>query len=272
MPKRMSIVIYAIAAALLINALLPGFAWALPVKLSASTQTAFDKLVAESDSATSSNLTASYSTLAQLDKDINNWDRAASTLRHSNEEALILLRKQLRQVNSGKLEQLEKQVQQTKVRYQPLFTLYSVLNDQLKSTKPSKDKELNAALKRRVQTMKITVQLAKQDIKAKEQAWKAEKNKTSKLVKSIRLVLTDIDVSKTRIKSEKSAASSKSKEYNSTWKMFNQSVKKSDKRSVATQLNKLTSLSRQISTHKQRIHEQEQKISAVLAKAKAMLP
>lgn len=263
-------------AALLITLMLytvaPTAITAASLELSASMKTALGKMTAAADSSLKGKINTLYSDLLNLQEQDQNWDARIKTLHYKNEETLIVLRRQIKQIDADKLNKLEIQVNQTRDRYKPLFALYTSLNKQIAAAKPLKNKVLNAMLRLQADSMKTVYQLARQDIRTKENALKAAKDSAAKTIKKIRETLADIDPINVQIKAERSATNTPRKRVSTEWINFKYAVKKSDAKSTLDSLTTLVPLSHQIVYQKQKIHTLEKKISDTILKAKAQIP
>jgi uncharacterized cupredoxin-like copper-binding protein len=213
-----------------------------------------------------------YDDLASLQKQSADWDSKTSTLHYSNETILSSLRKKIKDIDADKIIKLEDQVKQTKAKYQPLFTTYSSLTKQATAAKSLKDKTLYKALRGQADVLKITVDLARQDIRAKETSLKTAKTDKSRKATQVRSILSEIDPLKTKIKSERSLQSTPNKSITTEWTNFKGAAKKGDADRSSDSLARLLTLSGQVSTYKQNIYNLEVKISAVLGRAKLQLP
>lgn len=213
-----------------------------------------------------------YDDLASLQKQASDWDSKTSTLHYSNEALLSSLRKKIKDIDADKIIKLENQVKQTKAKYQPLFNTYSSLTKQATAAKSLKDKTLYKVLRAEADALKITVDLARQDIRAKETTLKTAKSDRSKKAAQVRSILAEIDPFTTKIKSERSLQSTPNKNISTEWLNFKGAAKKGDADRSGDSLARLLTLSGQVTTYKQNMYNLEVKISTVLGRAKLQLP
>jgi hypothetical protein len=146
------------------------------------------------------------------------------------------------------------------------------LNKQIEAAKLVKNKDLSSMLRIQANTLKIPVQLARADIKAKENEWKAAKGNTAKTVKKIRGTLADIDPNNSQIKAKQSAIKTIKASLSPLWTAFKQAVKKEDAIGAQGTLGSLVSLFQQINEENQNLFNLEVKISDILSAAKAQVP
>ncbi|WP_373232912.1 hypothetical protein [Cohnella sp.] len=244
---------------------------AATVELSAPIRGAFDKTVASADSKTATKLNSLYKELGTLLEQDRNTEAKIKALHYRNEEALIALRKQIRVIDADKLGKLEAQVKQTKDRYKPLFALYTSVNKQITIAKSLKNKTLNSLLRAQADGIKLSVQFARQDIKNKENNFKAAKGAAALKIKAARDTLATIDPLKVQIKAQRSAASLPRKSLSPVWTNFKYAIKKSDARSTLDSLAMLVILTRQIMNQQLKIEALEIKISGIITRTKAQI-
>jgi hypothetical protein len=120
--------------------------------------------------------------------------------------------------------------------------------------------------------MKMVIQVARYDIRSKEDALKATKLASANTIKQIRRTIADIDPIKVRANLEKGTVSSLNKQFTSELKNFKQTVKEGNGNQTLQSLATLVSLSHQIDEKKQNIHNHEQSTRDILAKAKSQIP
>ncbi|WP_221469421.1 hypothetical protein [Cohnella nanjingensis] len=250
---------------------LPGAAGASSYELSATAKTSFAKMKAAADAPLAAKLGAQYDELGALQKQAEQWDAQIKALHDRNDAAAADVRKLVSRIDADKIAKLDAQVKQAKERYKPLFANYAALNDKISAVRPLKNKELNALLKLQASTMKVSVQLARDEIRVKEAALKAAKASASAGAKKVRTALAETDPLKTRIQSEKSAASAAKKSFAAVWKTFNAAVKKQDAKGASDSLATLLTLARQTNDAKAKQHGLEQKIAETIAKSKSLL-
>ncbi|MDF2714329.1 MAG: putative secreted protein, partial [Paenibacillus sp.] len=145
-------------------------------------------------------------------------------------------------------------------------------NKQISAAKSLPGKELTAFLRMRADSMKILVQLAKLDIKTKENAYRTAKDGATAKQKKVRAAMADIDPLEAAIKAEKSSAGSIKKRFADNWKAFTPLVKKGDPHALSAALDNLLGDFRLIVAHKQNLYNLETKISEVIEAARNQLP
>ncbi|WP_239616245.1 hypothetical protein [Cohnella mopanensis] len=247
----------------LVSAATSAIELSVPIKLS------FDKTVTASDSQAAAKLNSLYGDLDILLKQDKDLEAKIKALHYDNEGKLSALRKQIRDINSDKIYKLAAQVQATKVRYQPLFDAYAALNKQISLAKSLKNKTLNTLLRTQADTMKLSVQFAREDIKAKEASLKSMKSATSEKIKAARKSLDAIDPLTVQIKSQRSAASLPRSSRSPVWTNFKYAIKKNETKGTLDSLSTLVNLTRQIVTQQQKIDALEHKISEIIVQTKA---
>jgi hypothetical protein len=245
---------------------------AAPAQLSITAKSALEKVISNADANTANSLRLQYSTLLTSQEQEQVWDGKIKTMHYKNEEALIIVRKQIKLIDADKLIKLDTQVKQTKERYKPLFDSYTSLNKQIDVARILKNKELNSLLRSQADVMKIAVQLARQDIRNKEDMFKTAKDSMTKNAKKLRADLSDIDPIKVKIKSERSQMDKSKQRFTSEWKTLNSSVKKGDAKSILSSLTSLIATAKQVNEHKLTIYGYEDKINGILLSVKARIP
>ncbi|WP_139991304.1 hypothetical protein [Paenibacillus paridis] len=261
----------AIGLALILAFTSPAVIAASSFEFSATAKTAFDKMKGAADKSTAAKLTSHYADLQAVQKHTIEWDTKIDKLHYQNEEAVLATRKRIKEVDADKLQKLEAAVVQAKKKYEPLFTLYDSLNQQLSIAKSYKNKTLANSLKPQVETTKAAVQIAKLDIRSKEAALKTAKANTAKTIKKLRDTLSEIDPIKIKIKAAKSSISSMKKQFTTETSLLNQAVKKGDSSASLSSLARMLASVKQINEHKQKTLTYEQQTSAIIAKVDAQL-
>lgn len=241
---------------------------AATIELTTPIKVSFDKTTTSANTQTATKLVTLYRELGSLLEQDRNSESKIKSLHYRNEEALIALRKQIREIDADKLSKLEAQVKQTKERYEPLFALYASVNEQIRAAKYLKNKTLNALLRAEADGMRPAILLARQDIKNKEVELKAAKVSTAKTIKSARETLAAIDPLKVQVKSQRSAASLPRKSLSPAWTNFKYAIKKSEAKGTLDALETLVMLSRQIAEQQQKIYLLEVKISDIIDRTK----
>ncbi|WP_410513183.1 hypothetical protein PaeBR_01520 [Paenibacillus sp. BR2-3] len=249
--------------------LLPAEAFAAAiVQLTPTIKASFDKTVAAADASTKGRLTNLYAELAMLQTQYDSREEKIRVVHYNNEQALIGVRKQIREIDAGEVSQLEAQTKSMKERYQPLFDQYSSLNRRISIARSLKDKTLNSVLQAQGDAMKVMVQLARENIRDKEARLKAAKEIRSKKIAAARKTLAGIENYQIGIKSEKSVVTALNKRLSADWSSFKSAIRKPNPAIASQSLSSLVSMFRQIAASKQKIMELEQKISVVIETTK----
>ncbi|MFC4303235.1 hypothetical protein [Cohnella boryungensis] len=262
---------FVLLAALLVSSFVsaPPGAAAAAVELTVAVKASFDKTSAAADAKTAAALNALYNDLSSLLKEDKELEAKIKAQRYRNEETLIALRKQIREIDAPKLARLAQQTQQAKARYQPLFDAYSALNKQITLAKGVKNKTLNALLRTQADAMKLSVQFAREEIKEKEAAHKAARTAASNKIKAARDSLASIEKLKVQIKAQRSAASLPRSSRSPVWANFKYAIKRNDARGSQDSLSTLVMLSRQIVEQQKKIQSLELRIADSLSGTKA---
>jgi hypothetical protein len=257
--------------AMLIGITAPTALLAASMEFTASIKAAWDKTVAKADNTLKAKLNVLYTDFTSLKVQEQNTGEEIDTIHYANEQAELALRKQIKLIDAEKLKQLENQVKAARDRYKPLFEMYSSLNQQITAARALKNKSLNAILRSQADSMKIAVQLARQDIKAKVDALKAAKALASQKMKKQREILAGADPLEIEIKAQKSAISSTKKRAFSSWTAFTQAVKKLEASAAYGSFSSVVSYNRQVTYQKQNIQTLEKRISDIISNAKKQL-
>ncbi|MBW7476089.1 hypothetical protein K0T92_15190 [Paenibacillus oenotherae] len=245
---------------------------ATAVELTATDKAALGKTITAAAAAEKAVINKLYQDLITLQQLEQSRDSSIKSVHIKNEEALLTLRRDIKLIDVEKLKLLDKAVQQARERYKPLFALYTALNKQIAAVKKLKIKELNALLSAQADAMKLAVQAARQEIKARESLLQAAKNHAKAAKKRIQETLSAITFVKIRIKAERNAASTTKKHIGPQLKMFKQAVKKTNVEGTLESLPALVAQVRHIVARKGTILDLENQISAIIDKAKAQLP
>lgn len=268
---KLSGIASALLLALAVSIAVPGSARAAAIELTAPIKADFDKTVAVAGGATATKLKQSYPSLQALLKEDLQLGAQIKALHYANEEAMIALRKAIRDIDRAKLDKLEAEVEQIKAKYKPLFDGYTALNKQISAARALKSKTLNAALGIQADAMKMATQLARDNIRAKEAALKAAKTAAAAAIKAARETLGATDAIKVQIQAYKSAAALPRKSQSPVWTNFKYAIKKQDVRSAADALETLVSLAKQIAEKQRQALAAEQKIAGIILKTKTQI-
>ena len=260
-----------LALALLLT-LVPLPASASTYELTSTSKTALAQMITAADRSTASKLDQQYKQVQANQAQEAQWDDRIRTLHFANEEQIAKLRTAIRQIDDRKIAQLEQQLQQTKNRYKPILDMNASLNKQIAAAKPLKNKDLNARLKAQSEQLKWAVQVARDDIRSKEQALKTAKSNKTKTTKKMRDMLAAIDPVKVQVRSAKSTISATKKHAATAWKHANQAVRKKEANESLKAFGTLITVSRQLVTEKQKQHGLEVKISEIVTKVTREMP
>ncbi|HEY2492386.1 MAG TPA: hypothetical protein VGI33_05695 [Paenibacillus sp.] len=266
--KRFIIVLIILTLTTLSPLTVMAASWELP----ASAQSAFNTMLSTTDSSSAATLNKRYSEVLRLQRQIAEWDAKIDHIHFVNEEVIIDLRKQIKQIDGDKLSKLDTQLKQTRERYKPLFTLYSALNQQITIANKVKNKELSAALRSQVTSMKVAVQMARIDVSNKVSSLQSAKSQTTQTKKSLGNMLEARNPIKVQIKAAKSTLSSSKKKLSSETTSFKQAVKKGEVSNTLKSLERLVLHCQQISDLKDKIYTLENKITAIHTKVKSNIP
>lgn len=240
-------------------------------ELTSSVQAAFDLTAATAESATRIKLNNLYNDLSSLKLQYDAREVQIRTLHYNNEQALIAVRQQIKNIDLESVTRLEANVKSCKQRYQPLFDQYSALNKRISIAKGLKDKTLNTVLRAQGDAMKVLVQLARQDITDKQNQLNVAKKSRTKKIADARKALSGIESPQVTIKSNKSTATSLNKRITADWSDFKAAIRKQNLTLTTQSLSSLVSGYRQIATHKDKIIELEQKVSTIIANTKKQI-
>ncbi|TFE23376.1 hypothetical protein [Cohnella luojiensis] len=259
-----------ILCALLVATPFSGVSAASAIELTAPVKADFDKAVASiTDKEMSAKLGALYGDFGTLLKQDKTDEAKIKALHYRNEEDLILLRKQIRLIDADKLSKLGNQVKATKERYKPLFEAYTLVNKQITIARSLKNKALSALLRAQADALKLSVQFAREDIKAKEALYSSAKSATARTIKTARELLEAIDPLKVQIKAQRSAAKLPRSSLAPLWTNFKYAIKKREAKGTLDALSTLVMLARQIVDQQQKIYALEVRIGDIIATTKA---
>jgi|GEM_PF-972235 len=210
-----------------------------------------------------------YDTFKAERKETVGWDDKIAALRYANEAKASEVRRRISDLDKDKIRNLEEQLNAAKRKYQPLFDSYTTLNKQIAAAKKLKDKTLSKMLQTQANSMKLLVNIGRQDIKLKQAALTAAKKERSGQAAKVRSVLSGIEPYKSKIKSDKSAISTPNKLLNTEWKNFKAAVKSQDPSRTSDTLARMLTLSGQILAKKKSIFQHEQRIETIIRQANA---
>jgi hypothetical protein len=260
-----------LAALVWLMALIPVHANAAATKMAPTVKSAFDKMAASAEPSLGSRLNLTYSELLSLEKQNVEWDYTIKSIHTDNAKRLADIREQLKHVDADKRSKLEQQYKQTKEQYEPLFASYTALNRQIAIARLFKSKEVNAALRAQADAMKLPLQAARQDVKAKSDALKAVKSAIAKTVKRVRATIAETKSPQAGLKAKRKSITALNRSYTAAWKRVSPAVRKGDSNGTLAALTDAVSISRQRNEQKQASYALETEIRDILQKAKSQL-
>lgn len=240
-------------------------------ELTPSIRAAFDLTAATAEGPARLKLNNLYNDLSTLKLQYDTREEQIRTLHYNNEQALVVVRKQIKEMDLEAVTRLEAAVKSCKERYQPLFDQYSALNKRISIAKKLKDKTVYNILRAQGDAMKVLVQLARQEISDKQNQLNSAKQIRTKKIADARKTLSGIESAQITIKSNKSAVSSINKRISADWSDFKAAIRKQNLTLTSQSLTSLVSGYRQVATHKQKIIELEQKISTIISNTKKQI-
>ncbi|MEW9702737.1 hypothetical protein [Paenibacillus sp. SI8] len=270
--KKLKHVTVLLSALMLASALPSAVTAASSTEITPSIQSSLDKTITGASSAQASKIKSLINDFQTLQKQEEDWDAKINSLHTSNEDRRIALNKQIKEIDAAILNQLEADAERTREKYKPLLSQYSAVNKQIEAAKIVNNKELNSMLRFQANVIRIPVQLARMDIKKKEEAWREAKDNASKTMKKIRNTLADIDPIHVQIKAKKSAIKTTETSRAPIWSSLKQTAKKAEASGVQSSLASLVSLNRQICEEQEKLFKLEDKISHILDAAKSQIP
>ena len=244
---------------------------AVRVEVTYSTQEAFELTKAQAARAQQSQLDKQMSELNVLGRQAEYWEDKTRATKRRSDEAQAIIRKQLKAVDAAKVAELEKQVKDTKAKYEPLFASYTALNKQIAASRSAGAKELTSLLRSQAEAIQPAVQLARGIVRAKEQSLKAAKEERTKKMNKVRAILDDIDPIKVRIQAEKSAMKAPAARIGTEWKNFKLAVKKADPHRTSSSLTCLVADFKLVVAKSSAVDELETRIAGIVARAQAQL-
>ncbi|RKN60782.1 hypothetical protein [Paenibacillus ginsengarvi] len=247
-------------------------AMAAGYELTATAKKSFDTMTAAAGAGMQTRLNKQYKEWLELQQHIRDREEGTSTLRRSNDEALKAVREKIKRIDEEKLAPLKQAVDGAKERYKPLLDSYTAVNKQIAAAKPLQSKELNTMLRLQADSLKFPVQLAKQDIKAKDAAYRTAKEKTAAKQKKVRETLEAIEALRDTSQAEKASASAVKKTIDADWKTFSSLLKQNDANASSERLAAMMTQLEQHARHKMNMYNAEKKIEAIIEKANGQLP
>lgn len=247
------------------------YAQAAGFELTITGKKMLDQTVAAATGTMSTALRKQESRLKSLHQQDQSLDQRISSIYYENKESETRLRQRLKQHEADQIAKLTQDVANTKKRYEPLFTLYSSLNKELALVRKLKNKDLTAAVKSQVDTTKVAVTLAKEDIKRKQDKLTTAKKKRDTEVKKVKSTLAQKDTLQVQIKATKSSVSAAKKRFSQEMKNFNVIVKKKEGTGTLTSITTLCTIADEIIRQKEKQYNLEAKVKQVIAGADKQL-
>ncbi|MBJ6360976.1 hypothetical protein ACFOQM_06635 [Paenibacillus sp. GCM10012307] len=244
---------------------------AASLQLDSMVQFRLEAALSTADSSFRIKMNELYNKLEQLQTQETDWEAKIMSLQQQNAAAIHEIRTRLKELDQVKVEKLETQARQTRLRYQPLLTLYSTLNQQAKAARTKGNKELAKKLASQAADLQLAVQLARKDIKLKEHALQAARAAKARSVAAIRKLLSEADAVTIQIKQSRTLITATKKSLSAEWKSFNQTIKNKDNTGINKSLTTLNTQSQQIVGQRQQLFQLEQKKSSIIAKAMILL-
>ncbi|MDD9270925.1 hypothetical protein ACFPES_28145 [Paenibacillus sp. GCM10023248] len=224
-----------------------------------------ERTMATATPSQASRIQALQQELSALQKVEQEWNAKILTQHNQNKEVYNVLSKRTKHIDEARLEQLEQEVMQIKERYKPLISRYTAINKQVEAARPLKSKGLNTLLKMQATALKIPVQLARADIRAKEKTYQTAKEAASQASIKLRGHIQEVTPINTQIKAKQSALTTIRRGLSPHWSAFKQNAKRADANGVQSSLSAMVTILRQINEEKQRIYKLETTVSDKLA-------
>lgn len=240
-------------------------------ELSITGKKMLDQTVSSSGSSMSSALRKQESRLQSLHQQDQSLDQQIRAIYYANKESETRLLERLRQHEAAQIDKLTQEVTSTKKRYEPLFALYTSLNKELTLVRKLKNKNLTAAVKSQVDTTKVAVTLAREDIKRKQDKLTAAKKARDAEVKKVRTALAEKNPVQVQIRAAKSNISAAKKRFTQEMKNFNVVVKKKEGTAVLTSITALSTIAEDIVRQKGEQYKLEVKVKQVITGAGKLL-
>lgn len=262
---------FGLSVLLLCSLIAAASAYAADPTLTANQKKAFDKMLAAADSATAAKLKQQYGEFESLLKAGGDWNQKIDRLHKANSDKEASLRKRIGQIDAAKLAKLKQAYEQAKTRYQQLNGLYRSAKQQLAIAKKSKNLFLTGIFQAQADSLKLTVELARQDRKNKESVYRTASRAAQIKMKKIRGVLSGIDPIQVQIRAAKSALKAPKNSRSEVWGSFKKTLTKQDAATAARLLATVNGLTRQLIERQQQIYAWENKIDGLNHSAESQL-
>ncbi|WP_337100216.1 hypothetical protein [Paenibacillus sp. YIM B09110] len=240
-------------------------AFAAPFELTVTYKTAFDKMTASADKTTAAKLKQQYTDLLATQKQEVSWDKLIIGLHDRNTAAETAVKEKIKQVDASKLAKLKAEADQTRDKYADLFALYEKKNSQMRLAKSIDSKTAVALLKPQVDSLKIAVAIAREEIRGKDAAYKTAKAAAAKKIAAYKKTLSGIEPYEAKIKAAKSTNSSTKKLFDAETRIVKDAIKRGELKWTLDSFAKLLSYSKQINDNKTKIYGYEGQIAAIIA-------
>ncbi|ANE45287.1 hypothetical protein SY83_01895 [Paenibacillus swuensis] len=257
--------------ALLGNPLYSSVANAAAMDLPESTAANLNKLMNAGEAVNAEKLKSAHAEYSMFRQQEIELGRLIAHHHKTNEEALILLRKQIRQIDAMKLAAMQAELTDTKERSKPLYALSESLYKQLKQAKLTKNKALVSQLEDNILRIKPAILLTRQDVKNKETFLKEAKASAYKKIKDLRAMADETTVTYAQLKMDKSVVSSTLKLFSPQMKYLGKTAKAGDSAAALHALRTLTDYVRIVVEKQQRMYTLEQKIGTIISNAQVQL-
>ncbi len=243
---------------------LPVPTWAATLELTVNAKKSLDVTAERAGHTTGLRIHSLYNEFLLVQQAEIQVERATTTLRTANTTLEKNVRRRISTIDHAQVQALAQQVERTKARYQPLFDRYKTLNMQIKSARLIRNTDLNKLLRTQADLIQMSVQVARHDIRMKEQPLQAAKAEQSRKITELRRILEGLEPLRSQIKSRKDAASAAKTRKSSAWKRLNAHVREADASGTIIALADLLHASQQIVEHRREIERIEQRISTLL--------
>jgi hypothetical protein len=250
----------------------PNMAFAASIVITPAVQASLDKTTAAADRNKAAQITRLYNDFIALNNQNGINEGQIKYLHDSNGQSLLLISKQMKNIDADKINRLDALAKQARALYKPMLATYTSVNKQISMARMIGNKTLISYLTSKADALRPATQLAREDIKMKEANLADAKKSSAKTVRTIRSTLDEIDPIKVKIKSESSSSSASKKALSTVWKSFTKSVNKVNPSGTADALSGSISLNREIVDRQQKIINLEKKVNDLIAKAKEQIP
>jgi hypothetical protein len=109
----------------------PNMASAASIEITPAVQASLDKTTAAADRNKAAQITRLFNDFIALNNENGSNERQIKYLRDSNEQSLLHLNKQMKQIDADKINRLDAQVTQARAIYKPLLATYTSINKQI---------------------------------------------------------------------------------------------------------------------------------------------